>query len=203
MRIVVVGAGGGTGRLVVEHGVRRGHSIVAVSRRGSGVTGARDVRGDATDPDVINRALADGADAMVLAIGGTSGTDTNRTDVTRTVLTRLTDLQPRVIVQSSLGVGESARFLPAPARLLIATVLRKAIADHTSQEELVRSSGLPWTIVRPGGLTDKPATGRIVALEQRGPMGGTIPRADVAAFLLDCLDDPTTVGHAYALGTAG
>ena len=203
MRIVVLGAGGGTGQLVVAEGVQRGHEVVGVSRRASGVSGATDVRGDASRPEVVAEALAGGADAVVIAIGGTAGTDHNRTEVTRTLLDCLPgELRPRLLVQSSLGVGDSTRFLAGPARLFVATVLRKAIADHTHQENLVRASGLDWTIVRPGGLTDKPATGRIAALEEPGPMEATIPRADVATFILDCLSDPGTIGHAYAVGSS-
>lgn len=87
-------------------------------------------------------------------------------------------------------------------RVLATTVLGAALANQTAQEELVRASGSRWTIVRPGGLTDKPATGRVVALEEPGKLGRTIARADVATFILDWVNDDGTVGHAYALGTA-
>lgn len=202
MRIVVVGASSGTGRQVVEQAVQRGHEVVALSRRGAGVAGATDVRGDATDPAVVARAVEGGADAVVLAIGGVPGTDRNRTEVTRVVLAGLPAGVGRVVVHSSLGVGDSGRLLPGPIRLFTSVVLRKALADHAEQEDLVRASGLPWTIVRPGGLTDKPATGRVVALEEPSPFAATISRADVAAFILDSLDRPGDAGHAYALGTA-
>lgn len=203
MRIVVVGASAGTGRQVVEQARQRGHEVVAVSRRGTGLPGVTDVRGDATDPTVVARAVGDGADAVVLAIGGTAGTDRNRTEVTRAVLTALPDGGVgRVVAHSSLGVGDSGRFLPGPIRLFTSLVLRTALADHAAQEDLVRASGVPWTIVRPGGLTDKPATGRVVALEEPSPFAATISRADVAAFILDCLERPDTAGHAYALGSA-
>jgi uncharacterized protein YbjT (DUF2867 family) len=61
----------------------------------------------------------------------------------------------------------------------------------------LEASGLDYTIVRPGGLTDDPATGRIAAaphLER-----GRIPREDVAATLLAVLDLPSTAGMAFDL----
>jgi len=201
VRIVVVGASSGTGRQVAGQGVERGHQIVAVSRRGVDLPGATDIRGDATDPAILARAFVDGADAVVLTIGAAKGTDHNRAAVTRAVLGALPDSVGRVVVHSSLGVGDSMRFLPKGFALVGSLVLRKALADHAEQEDLVRASGRPWTIVRPGGLTDKPATGRIVALEEPAPLTSVIPRADVAAFILDCLEDPATSGRTYALGT--
>ncbi len=204
MRIVVVGASSGTGRLVAQLALARGGEVVAVSRRGCDVAGVTQLRGDASRAEVCEAALAGGADAVVVTVGGTDDNPANRTDVTRSILARMAarSRAPRLIVQSSLGAGDSARFLPGPVRLLATTVLRAALADHTSQEELVRDSGLRWTIVRPGGLTDKPATGRVMALEEPGKLSRTIPRADVAAFILDCVDDEGAVGHAFALGTA-
>lgn len=203
MRIIVVGASSGTGRRVVEQGIARGHDMVAVSRRGTTFAGATNIAGDATDPVVVTEAVGAGADAVVLAIGGASDTDTNRATVTRAVLSALPAGEVgRVVVHSSLGVGDSMRFLPLPAQLFTKSVLKKAIADHAAQEELVRTSGLGWTIVRPGGLTDKPASGRMVALEEPAKFAAVIPRADVATFILDVIEKPETLGHAYALGTS-
>ncbi len=202
MRIIVIGAAAGTGRHIVEQGLARGHELVAVSRRGTSFGNARNVRGDAGRPETVAEALGSGADALVLAVGGTKGTDRNRSDVTGAVLAALpAGAIGRIVVHSSLGVGDSMRFLPGPMRVFTSVLLRKALADHEEQEALVRASGLPWTIVRPGGLTDKPASGSIAALEQPGPFNAVIARADVAAFILDCPEDPGTVGRTYALGT--
>lgn len=201
MKVLVIGAAGGTGKLVVDQGVARGWPMTALSRRPVGLPGASEVSGDATDPAVIAQALDGGQDAVVLAIGGTSGSHTNRTDVTAVVLAALAGTATRVVVHSSLGVGDSMAYLPGPSRLFAKTLLGRALADHAAQERLVTGSGHPWTIVRPGGLTDQPSEGRMVALEGRGELNPSVPRADVAAFIFDCLDDPATVGRTFALGT--
>ena len=64
----------------------------------------------------------------------------------------------------------------------------KGIADEAIRER----TALDWTIVRPGGLTNDAATGRVTAAESTGR--GSIPRADVAAVLVAVLDEPRTAG---------
>lgn len=109
----------------------------------------------------------------------------------------------RLLVQSSLGAGDSARQLPRGLRLLMTVLLAKPLADHNEQESIVRGSGLDWTMVRPSGLTDKPASGHWQALEttEPGTLKGTITRADLAACMLATLHDETTIGK--ALGVSG
>ena len=109
----------------------------------------------------------------------------------------------RLVVQSSLGVGDSMELMAAPARFLARTVLAKALADHAEQEAAVAASGLDWTVVRPGGLTDGPATGAYVAQEtsESRPMKSRISRADVATHIVRILDDPATFGSALSMGT--
>jgi uncharacterized protein YbjT (DUF2867 family) len=64
-------------------------------------------------------------------------------------------------------------------------------------DEAVRASGLDYTVVRPGGLTDDPGTGLVAVAEHLGR--GQIPRADVAAVFLACLDTPSTIGRSFDL----
>ena len=110
----------------------------------------------------------------------------------------------RLIVHSSLGVGDSMKLMPAPARVFARTLLGKGLADHAEQEAAVAESGLDWTVVRPGGLSDGPATGAYVAQEtsEGRPMKFQITRADVATHIVRILDDPRTFGRALALGAA-
>jgi uncharacterized protein YbjT (DUF2867 family) len=64
-------------------------------------------------------------------------------------------------------------------------------------DQAVRASGLDYTIVRPGGLTDDPGTGLVAVAEKLDR--GKVPRADVAAVFVACLDDPGTVGKSFDL----
>lgn len=65
-------------------------------------------------------------------------------------------------------------------------------AKARADDEL-RASGLRWTIVRPGRLTDVPGTGRVTLWGRVAR--GEVPRDDVAAVLAAVLDDDRTVGH--------
>lgn len=204
MRIVVVGASGGTGRLVLDEGLRRGHDLVAVSRRGSGHPGVLDLHIDATRSGALATAFENPPDAVVVTVGGRAGTERNRTAVTAAVLEALPPgIRPRVLVQSSLGVGDSMRFLPRLLRPVVSLSLGKALADHAEQEALVAGSGLPWTVVRPGQLTDKPSSGKAVALLEPARFVAVISRAEVARLIVDLLEDRSAEGRSYALGTAG
>jgi uncharacterized protein YbjT (DUF2867 family) len=83
--------------------------------------------------------------------------------------------------------------------MLMRTVLRKAMEDKERQEALVKASGLDWIIVRPGGLTDGPATGHYQAGLDPKISAGQVSRADVAAFVLQQLTDDTYLRQAPAI----
>ncbi len=190
MKITVIGGSQGTGRNVAEQARDAGNDVTVVSRSGKVPDGVRSVVGDATDPKVAEEAIA-GADAVVITVGGSKGSPRHRTDVTKAAIEAMRRAGVRrLVVQSSLGAGDSGQQLPQPFRLFAKVALAKPIADHNAQEDAVRASGLDWTIVRPPGLTDQPATGEWLALEvgDGGTLNGRISRADLAAFILASLD---------------
>lgn len=206
MKITVVGGNRGTGAQVVRIAAMEGHQVTCLSRSGAASLpeGVRDVTGDALQAEVARTAVA-GADAVVITVGGATGADRHRAQVTRSIIAAMRDAGVRrLVVHSSLGVGDLMELMPAPARLLARTVLGKALADHAEQEAAVAKSGLDWTVVRPGGLSDGGATGAYVVQEtsESRPMKGWITRANVAAHIIRILDDPASFGRALAMGTA-
>lgn len=206
MKITVVGGSSGTGAQVVKLAAQKGHDVSCVSRSGATELpdGVRDIKADALETDAIRSAVA-GADAVVVTVGGAKGQSRHRAQVTRSVVAAMQDAGVRrLIVQSSLGVGDSMQLMPGPARLFARVVMATALADHAEQEAVVAESSLDWTVVRPGGLSSGPATGDYLAQESADgrPMKGMIARADVAAHIVSILDDPATFGRALALGTA-
>lgn len=94
----------------------------------------------------------------------------------------------RLILVSSMGVGDSYADLGFLTRFFVNTVIKKPIEDKTIQEESVRlafpqvSSSVDWIILRPGGLTNGQVTEKVRA-QERGIAGGRIARADVAWFI--------------------
>lgn len=201
MRITIVGGSQGTGAQLAELALSAGHEVTVVSRSGRAPVGASKAIGSATDPGLVAAAVA-GADAVVVTVGGAKGVRHQRAAATRTVISAMQEAGVRrLLVQSSLGAGDSAAQLPIPLNLITPLVLAKPLADHNAQEAAVKDSGLDWTIVRPAGLSDKPATGSWQALEvgDEGRLRGTIPRADLAACMLDALEDDATIGSALGV----
>ena len=79
----------------------------------------------------------------------------------------------------------------AADEVFVAYLRAKGAAD----DDIRSRAGLSATIVRPGQLTDDPATGKVRIAERTGR--GAIPRADVAAVILAVLDEPGTAGHTF------
>lgn len=203
MQITIVGGAKGTGTQLAALAIEAGHVVTVVTRSGTVPEGADRVLGSASDPAVARLAVT-GAGAVVVTVGGAKGVAHNRAAVTRTVIEQMKQVGVRrLLVQSSLGAGESAQQMPLALRLPMKLVLAKPLADHEEQEAAVMASGLDWTIVRPSGLTDKPATGSWKALEtsEPGTLRGTIPRADLAACMLEVLEDDATIGSALGVSS--
>jgi uncharacterized protein YbjT (DUF2867 family) len=187
--VLVAGATGGTGREIVRVLAARGHRVVALSRSAAGATGfaagVRAVAGDVTKPATLAAAL-EGVDVVVSAIGGRRPVgrngfaavdfagNRNLIDAARAAGVR------RVLVVTAASAGRDG-FL---YRLPIAPYPWKARA-----EAHLRASGLDYTIVGPGGLTDDPAGQTGIRLLPRAEYAtGRIARADVAEVTVACLE---------------
>lgn len=205
MRIVVFGASGGTGREVVAQALAEGDEVVAVARAGSAVPpGAEVVRAGFDEDGVIEDAVR-GADVVVSALGtrGRGPTSVCTDGVGAAIAAMRRTGVRRLLVVSAAGLpgeGDDAllRWLVKP---ILQRVLRHHYADLRRMEELVRASGLDWTIVRPPGLSDDPGTGYAVADTRID--GPAMARADLAAMLLDQLTDDRWVGRIAAVATPG
>lgn len=204
MNITIVGASSGTGAELVSQALQQGHTVTAVSRSGKVPSGATAVTGDATDLDVARKAI-EGADAVVVTVGGAKGVERARAAVIDSVVQAMKERHVRrLVVQTSLGAGDSARQLPWLQSIVAPRLLASALADHDAQEDLVRASGLDWTIVRPAGLTNGPVTRswRTLRSTDQGRVNGRVSRGDVAAYLLHCLTDDGTLRAEIALSKA-
>jgi uncharacterized protein YbjT (DUF2867 family) len=82
------------------------------------------------------------------------------------------------------------------------TMFGKVYADLALMEDVLRQSGLDWTVLRPPRLTDKPFTGRYRTAYGHSVTGGrSIPRADVAHCMLAVLDQPESIGQVIGIAT--
>ena len=191
MRVLVLGATGGTGREIVREARESGHSVVALVRskvKADGLLGAEIVEGDARDTDAVARALV-GCQGVISSLG-TPMSPFREVTLLSTATRALVDEMARQNVRrlvciTGLGAGDSrghGGFVFD--RLILPLFLRKVYADKDRQEEIVRSSAAEWVLVRPTVLNDKAARGSVRALtDLSGVHGGTISRADVAKFV--------------------
>lgn len=192
--IVVIGASRGIGLETVKAALARGHTVRAFARSAASIplddARLEKVTGDARSPADLRRALA-GADAVIQAIGLAMGrellTGTRLfSDSTRALIDAMQDAGPKRLVSvTGMGAGDSRDRMGLGYRLAYTVFLQRAYDDKDVQEQMIRASRLDWTIVRPGVLLDGPATGKArVLAEPKDWRGGSVRRADVAAFLV-------------------
>ena len=135
-----------------------------------------------------------GADAVVFAAGAGpgSGPERKRTVDLGGAVKLIEAAQAggirRYVMLSAIGSGRPERWSDAMVPYYEA---------KTEADARVAASGLDYTIVRPGGLTDEPGSGRVRVGEDLGT--GTVPRADVAALLAAVLADDAAIGKAFDL----
>lgn len=205
MKIAVIGATGGVGRQVIKQGLAEGHHMTAFARNpahlGFSHENLTTVQGDGTYPSDLEVAIK-GQDVVVVSVGGKIQSTIMRTIITRNVVEVMQEHAPEatIVVVSSVGVGESKYQLPFWLRGFLLYVLRKPLADHTTQEHVVEESGLTYFIVRPGGLTDDPLTKNYIVSKPRTPLGGNqISRADVACFIVYNWDNAAYFNSALSI----
>ncbi|SNT33151.1 Putative NADH-flavin reductase [Granulicella rosea] len=203
MRLLVFGATGKTGGLVVDAALAKGHEVTVLVRDPAKFTkpGVRVVAGDATRSADVQAAMR-GQQAVVEAIGGTTpykATTLESTSVRNIVSAMQTEGVRRLIVVSMMGLGDSRAQAPFWYRfLLMTTFLRGSTPDKANMEAIVRASGLNYTIARPPILKDEPATGDVKVLAP-GVTGHSINRADLANFLVDQIESERYVGRAVTV----
>lgn len=195
MDVVVFGANGPTGRLVVEQAGAEGHNVTAVTRHPEGfpVTGPwlRVVEADVCDPFAVEGVVA-GQDAVVSALGVPYGKE--EVTVYSAGITHITEAMAKHGVRRLVAVTSTVLFgTPAPGEnFLFRRVLEPAIMrfmgrtvyeDMRRMEEIVRETDLDWTVLRPGGLFDAPAVSDYEVGTSRLP-GRYTARADLAHELL-------------------
>lgn len=207
MKTIVFGATGTVGKLAVEEMLAAGHDVTAFARSpeklGLAHPNLKLAAGDALDAETVAAAIA-GQDAVIVTLGaGMSRRSRIRSEGTLNVIRGMQRHGvARLVCQSTLGAHESWDNLNFFwKRIMFGGLLRPVFRDHELQEQLVRASGLNWTIVRPAAFQDGPATGAF--REGFGPaerrLTLKITRADIAAFLTRQVSDLRYAHRAVAI----
>ncbi len=207
MRLLILGATGGTGLQLVDQALGRGHCVSAFVRSPQKLAarhGLTVVRGDSFDITAL-RDLIPGHDAVLSAIGPAGpGRTTITCDSAKAVVAAMAHTPVRRLVV--IGVAVLFENAGALAMLLRRTVLRGIADDSSEMDGIVKGSALDWTIVRAPRLTHGSLTMNYRVTADRLPPGSgglaTVSRADLAHFLIDEVEKPRflrqVVGIAYA-----
>jgi uncharacterized protein YbjT (DUF2867 family) len=189
MNLTILGAAGATGTQLVEQALAAGHQVTALARSGQKVTitnpNLHVVEGDATDRAVVSQAVK-GNDAVISVLGARGPVIA---EATRAIMAAAKQGGPdRIGMLSSFAVARD-RLKPV-SKLLTRTAMGSQIKDKTAGEEVLRASGLDWTIVYATKLTNGPRTEpRVVPESRKVGMLQKISRADVASFLVQAATD--------------
>jgi putative NADH-flavin reductase len=202
MKIVIFGASGKTGTLMVSQALELGHQVTAYVRRANSIeiehANLSVIVGNITDTNKLKEAIT-GADACLSTLGGASLTKHAteiRIGIDKIISIMEQERVNRFIYLSSVGVGESRAYMAQPVRFIVCDLLlRIPFADHNINEQRLAESKLQYTLVRPGSLTDVPKTGNLKHGSEKKIMKGNlkISRANVAAFMLEQLADKTYI----------
>jgi uncharacterized protein YbjT (DUF2867 family) len=200
MRLLIVGASGGVGRLLTKMAWEADHVVTATQRdvqKCEHPPGIRLVAADGRDPAPWPE-LCRGQDAILSCVGLmrrdprnpwsrlTTSPDTTTRTITHLIEGAHAAGVRRLIMVSACGVGDSAHQMPLVFRALLrVSAIGTAYADLERAEALLASSGLDWYAVRPAALFDGPETHDVKTFPLNQHVGARwISRADVARYLL-------------------
>jgi uncharacterized protein YbjT (DUF2867 family) len=202
MKVLVAGAHGNTARRLVRMLVANGHEVRGLVRKEEQLP---DVEADGAEAALVDleteevdgavgEAVA-GCDAVVFAAGAGAGSgDARKETMDYGGAAKLVEAAEkngvgRYLMLSSMGADHPEGRDEA---------MRPYLRAKGQADEKLRESGLDWTIIRPGRLTDEGGTGRIDAAGSLVRYG-EIPRDDVAAAFAVALELPNTVGKTFEI----
>ncbi|KAB1187696.1 MULTISPECIES: SDR family oxidoreductase [Haloferax] len=207
-RVLVAGATGRTGRFVLDTLAETPFVVRALTRDSDAEATLRTqgadevVVGDLLNRDDAREAVID-VDAVVSTVGVAAGLETIRGElVDGEGVENLVDAATaagvkRFVLTSSIGVGDSKGGLPLSLRAILTAA--GVLSAKERGERRLRDAPLDHTIVRPGALTDAPATDEVLVGEGGDSVRGSIPRADVANVLTRSLFTPAAENRTFEI----
>lgn len=216
MKILILGSTGRLGNRIFNEAFERGHQLNVLVRDSSKIALNNNVTvftGLPTDMQMLEKSMSN-CDVLVSALNISRTSDfplaplRTPKDFLSHTAQNIIDLVPksvikRVIIVSAQGVNETRGDIPTWFRWSIDhTNIRYAYYEHERQENLIRSSNLVWTIVRPVGLTNQTISKIINVSQGNIPKPSlTISRSDVAKFVLDEAENARYIKRAVTISS--
>ena len=203
--LLIFGAAGRTGRILVEQAVAQGHQVTAFARDLKRLPAPharlRLVQGSVEDAAAVSEAMRNQR-AVFCALGPTGRKDREAiAQGTRNIVDAMREHHVRRLIympyrEQGNGWGPSALF----EKLMGTLRTRKTPENWQHRVEVIRESPLEWVIVRPTRLTEGPAAKQYQVSIDQSKVPLRISRADVAAFMLEQLRSPRFVRKSPVIG---
>ena len=198
MKILILGATGSTGQLLVKQSLEKGHQVTVLVRTPAKLNIIHDnlkvIKGDVLDNITLVDLLKD-KDVVLSALGvGKSLKSGNlMTNVVSILIPSMNKTSvKRLILLSAFGVGETFSQANFIQKLIFRLPLKNIYRDKSDADTLIKNSSIDWTLVCPTLLTNGPFTGKYTVGEKFTMKGmPKISRADVADFMIKQLTDYT------------
>lgn len=193
--VFIMGASRGVGMEVARLACGRGYSVHAMTRTYSNELakiGVCQWSGDAIDRPRIDKVITqiDPVPLVITTMGGGRADGEGSMNLIRSAVECGVR---RLLFVSSLGAGDSRAY----ASELLLAAIGDVLTAKTQAEDLLRSSQLDYTILRPGQLNNGPYSGKATLLEDPS-VHGQLSRADLASLLVECLHRPDTYRRVYS-----
>lgn len=194
--VLIFGASRNTGLEVAKLLTARGEKVMAFVRPVSDRSGLQPLPVNYATGDALNAAEVRAAfagkkfRAVVSTLGGRRGEPMPDFEGTKNIVDAAKAAGvKRMVMVTVLGPGDSISVVPEQQRKALGGI----IAAKEDAENYLIKSGLTYTILRPGQLTNEPANGK-VRVTEKALSAKPITRADLAQKTVACLDDDTTIG---------
>ena len=205
MKIIVFGATGGVGKSVVKQALEDGLEVTAFVRTPSKLEVSHRlltiIQGNAFNQAEVAAAIA-GHDAVVSCLGSSQGMkkSTELQEMAKCIVDGMQEHHvKRIVYTASAGIDKE---LSGISGKLIMQMLKNALTDHRAAVDYIQAHGLNYTIVRPMGLSNQPFTGKYRESATSVPdKSRSIPRADVAHFILKALKDTSYENTSIGIAT--
>jgi uncharacterized protein YbjT (DUF2867 family) len=207
-RILILGATGRTGKHAIAFALEKGYQVVALVRNPAKISvksaALTIVTGLPTDVDDIRKAMK-GCDAVLSLLSpltrgeAISFRKINAPRILEKSMANVLQVMneygiKRILILSSVGVGDSWKYAPWYVKLLVKLTNFKVIfADHNAQERLIQASGTNWTIARPVGLNENETIGTLAVTYDHTLKPFQMSRKLLAKFFIDNLYSETYI----------
>jgi uncharacterized protein YbjT (DUF2867 family) len=200
--ILIFGATGRTGQLVLKFALEKGYKVTALVRNPDKIDLKSYlltvVKGSPTNIEDVSAAIV-GCDAVISLLSAlpekqsfsfikTDAPHTLENSIANALNVMKANRLKRIMILSSIGAGDSYRYAPWFMKVMFKiTNFKIVFADHNAQEKLVQQAGLDWTIARPVALNNQDALGKLIVTYDSRPKPFKMSRKQLAKFFIDNL----------------